>query len=88
MRMQLTRRSPSGYIVLAFFGTTLSLDLEGQVAVADGTCSYSRLEESSAPCHLPQAILRIGTQVFESPEQREKIQLPKTLPIHIRDEEW
>ncbi len=89
MRMQLLDDHLRAHLVLAFLGTTLSLELEGQVAVADGQLQLLPTRGKLGALPLPQAILKnMVARVFESPEQREKFQLPKDIArTYIRDEE-
>ena len=89
MRMQLLDDHLRAHLVLAFLGTTLSLELEGQVAVANGQLQLLPTRGKLGALPLPQAILKnMVARVFESPEQREKFQLPKDIArTYIRDEE-
>ena len=89
IRIQLQDDHLRAHIVLAFLGTTLSLVLEGQVAVADGRLQLLPTRGKLGALPLPHAILKnVVARVFESPEQREKFLLPKDIArIHIRDEE-
>ena len=89
MRMQLLDNHLRAHLVLAFLGTTLSLELEGQVAVADGQLQLLPTRGKLGALPLPPAILKnMVALVFESPEQREKFQFPKDIArTYIRDEE-
>ena len=86
LRIQLLDDRLRAHIVLAFLGTTLSLVLEGQVAVADGRLQLLPIRGKLGALPLPQTVLKtMAAQVFESPE---KFQLPKDIAsIHIRDEQ-
>ncbi|MEP6600206.1 MAG: hypothetical protein ABJB49_00150 [Nitrospirota bacterium] len=89
MRMQLLDDHLRAHIVWAFLGTTVSLYLEGQVAVADGQLQLLPTRGKLGALPLPPAILKnMVARVFESPEQREQFQLPKDIAhTYIRDEE-
>ena len=89
MRMQLLDDHLRAHFVLAFLGTTLSLDLEGQVAVADGQLQLLPTRGKLGALPLPQAILKnMVARVFESAEHRQQFQLPKDIArTYIRDEE-
>ena len=89
MRMQLLDNHLRAHLVLAFLGTTLSLELEGQVAVADGQLQLLPTRGKLGALPLPQAILKnMVARVFESAEHRQQFQLPKDIArTYIRDEE-
>jgi len=89
LRIQLLDDHLRAHLVLAFLGTTLSLVLEGQVAVADSRLQLLPTRGKLGALPLPPALLTtVVARVFESPDQREKFQLPKDIArIHIRDEE-
>jgi len=89
MRMQLLDDHLRAHLVLAFLGTTLSLELEGQVAVADGQLQLLPTRGKLGALPLPQVILKnMIARVFESPEHRQQFQFPKDIArTYIRDEE-
>lgn len=80
VRMNLTGNQLKAYVLFALYGKEISLQLDGTIETRDGYIRLKPIAGKLGSLPIPTATLdRVARQLFESPQNREKFQIPSQI---------